>query len=69
MQVLEIVSSQAAGKHECLKYTERQHHNEKMQNALGDLPGRVYQLRLYSQYQISAQHSTFSSLCKVKYFE
>ncbi|XP_053994327.1 hamartin [Hylaeus volcanicus] len=62
-EVLEIVSSQAAGKHDCSKYVERhQNSNEKMQNAFG----RVYQLRLYSQCQAPAQYSNSSSICKVR---
>ncbi|XP_043248738.1 hamartin [Colletes gigas] len=66
-EVLEIVSSQAAGKLECSKYVERQqHHNEKMQNTLADLSERVYQLRLYSQCQIPAKNSNSSSLSKVR---
>ncbi|KZC04801.1 PREDICTED: hamartin [Dufourea novaeangliae] len=68
-EVLEIVSSQAAGKLECSKYVEpQQHHNEKMQNTLVvDLSERIYQLHLYSQCQVPAQHSsTSSSLCKVR---
>ncbi|XP_076285859.1 tuberous sclerosis 1 protein hamartin isoform X2 [Lasioglossum baleicum] len=67
-EVLEIVSSQAAGKLECPKYVDRQqHHNEKIQNTLVvDLTERIYQLRLYSQYQIPAQYSSTNSICKVR---
>nr|XP_033340939.1 hamartin [Megalopta genalis] len=66
-EVLEIVSSQAAGKLECPKYLDRQHHhNEKIQNTLVEVTERIYQLRLYSQYQIPGQHSISSSICKVR---
>ncbi|CAK9803346.1 TSC1 [Anthophora plagiata] len=66
-EVLEIVSSQAVGKLESSKHIEQQErHNEKMQNAFADLSQRVYQLRLYSQSQISAQHLNFSSFSKIR---
>lgn len=67
-EILEIVSSQGAGKFECSKPVERhqQHRNEKMQTVLTDWSKRVYQLRLYSQYQIPAQHSSSSFLCKIR---
>ncbi|CAL7939958.1 unnamed protein product [Xylocopa violacea] len=64
-EVLEIVSSQTAGKFEGSKYVEQEHHNEKLQNAFADLPQRVYQLRLYSQNQISTQVN-LNSLSKIR---
>lgn len=69
VQILEIVSSQGAGKFECSKPVERhqQHRNEKMQTVLTDWSKGFYQLHLYSQYQIPAQHSSSSFLCKVQH--
>lgn len=71
VQVLEIVTSRTAGKLESSKYTDRQqHHNEKIPNTLVvNLTERIYQLRLYSQRKIPAQHLESSSVCKVKYFQ
>nr|XP_034183877.1 hamartin isoform X1 [Osmia lignaria]XP_034183886.1 hamartin isoform X1 [Osmia lignaria]XP_034183894.1 hamartin isoform X1 [Osmia lignaria]XP_034183904.1 hamartin isoform X1 [Osmia lignaria] len=66
-EVLEIVSSQAAGKFESSKYIERQEqHNEKFQNAFTDLSQRVYQLRLYSQSQASEHFTNSNSLYKIR---
>lgn len=65
-QVLEIVSSQNAGKFDTLKYNQQQEqNNEKIQNAFADLSQRVYQLRLYSQNQATTQYLNLDSLRKV----
>ncbi|XP_012138011.1 tuberous sclerosis 1 protein hamartin [Megachile rotundata] len=66
-EVLEIVSSQAAGKFESSKHIERpEQHNEKLQNAFTDLSQRVYQLRLYSQSQTSEHFSNSNSFHKIR---